>query len=130
MTKSGPATTKLGRLSKRRHSPSQQGQAIFELRTYHLRVGAAQEYVRQFELKGLPVISQYCTLVGYWIAETGLLNKVVHLWRYESFEQRQMLRHNLANDPAWRDGYIPSAAPLIVSQENTIMMAPPFSPLR
>jgi len=130
MKRPGNATTKVDRQSKQSDTASNSGLRIFELRTYQLKVGVAHQYVSQFEAKGLPVISQYCDLIGYWIVETGSLNKVVHLWSYESFEHRRDARARLSRDPAWRDEYIPLAAQMIVSQDSVIMSAAQFSPLR
>ena len=42
---------------------------IYEMRTYRLKVGVLQKYLKQFEEKGLPFVSKYCNLVLGIIAE-------------------------------------------------------------
>lgn len=103
---------------------------IYEMRTYQLKVGTVRQYVQQFEEKGLPVVSRYCTLVGYWIVESGLLNRVVHLWSFKDLEDRRIARERWWQDKEWIEGYVPLALPLVESQESIILTAVPFSPIR
>jgi hypothetical protein len=103
---------------------------IYELRTYQLKVGAMQKYLQQFEEKGLPIISKYGTLVGYWIAESGMLHRVIYLWSYDDTEDRQRARRQCMQDRDWTEGYLPLAMPLIEAQESIIMSAANFSPIR
>lgn len=103
---------------------------IFEMRTYHLKVGVTPHYIRQFEEKGLPIVSRYCNLVGYWIVESGRLNRVIHVWSFESLEHRREARERWWQDKEWTEGYVPLALPLVESQESIILSAAPFSPIR
>ncbi len=103
---------------------------IYEMRTYQIKVGQTQAYLRQFAEKGLPVVSRYCTLVGYWVVESGLLNRVVHIWAFDSVEQRREARERWWRDPDWTETYIPLALPYVESQESILMTAAPFSPIR
>lgn len=103
---------------------------IYEMRTYQIKVGQTQKYMKQFEEKGLPVVSRYCTLVGYWLIESGLLNRVVHIWAFDSVEHRREAREKWWADPEWTEGYIPLALPFVESQESVLMSAAPFSPIR
>ena len=58
---------------------------IYDMRTYALRPGGLPGYVALFGAKGLPLLSRHATLAGYFHVETGgLLNRVVHVWRYGS----------------------------------------------
>jgi len=103
---------------------------IFEMRTYQLKVGVLAQYMEQFGRIGLPVVSKYCRLVGYWSVETGALNKVIHIWQFDSLDQRAEARRQWWSDPDWLEGYLPLALPLVVSQETTFLSAAPFSPIR
>lgn len=100
------------------------------MRTYTLKVGVLAKYLQQFETRGLPVVSRYCRLVGYWTAETGLLNRVVHVWEFDSLEARGEARARWWSDPEWTEGYLPLALPLVERQETMLMSAAPFSPIR
>jgi hypothetical protein len=100
------------------------------MRTYQIKVGMMQRYIAQFEEKGLPIVSRYCKLVGYWIAESGRLNRVIHIWEFDSVEHRTEARSRWWQDREWLEGYIPLALPLVESQESIILTATPFSPIR
>jgi NIPSNAP len=103
---------------------------IYELRTYQLKVGVIAKYLEQFEQIGLPIVSRHCTLVGYWIVETGRLNRVVHVWAFENAEQRRAARERWQQDRAWNETYLPLALPLVESQETVLLRAAAFSPIR
>jgi len=103
---------------------------LFEMRTYQIKVGELGRYMRQFEEKGLPVVTRYCTLVGYWTVDTGMLNRVVHIWKFQDHEQRRVARERWWVDPDWLEGYLPFALPLVVSQQSEFLSAAAFSPIR
>ena len=103
---------------------------IYEMRTYRLKVGMIPRYLDQFEKIALPIIGRYCTLVGFWVVETGTLNRVVHVWSFESLEHRRAAREQWWKDPEWHEAYLPLALPLVETQETTLLTAAPFSPLR
>ena len=102
---------------------------IYEMRTYELRVGTTAQYLRQFGEVGLPIVSRHCKLVGYWVIDSGRLNRVVHIWEFESFEDRRRARERWWQDPEWNQTYLPLALPLVQSQESMLMTAVPFSPI-
>ena len=103
---------------------------IYEMRTYQLKPGVMAHYVEQFERVGLPIVQRYCKLIGYWIIESGRLNRVVHVWEFQSAQHRDEARAQWWNDPEWTEHYIPLALPLVESQESVLMKAAPFSPIR
>jgi NIPSNAP len=103
---------------------------IYEMRTYSIEIGQAQQYIKIFEEIGLPIISKYNKLVGYWFTEIGELNQLVHIWEFESLEDRSQKRSALNNDPEWLEKFLPLARPLLVKQENKIMLPASFSPIR
>lgn len=103
---------------------------IFEMRTYRLKVGVLARYMEQFGRVGLPIVSKYCELVGYWSVETGELNKVVHIWRFENLQHRDEARKQWWSDPEWLETYLPLALPLVESQETVFLSAADFSPIR
>ncbi len=103
---------------------------IFEMRTYQLKVGVLAQYVEQFGRVGLPIVERYCQLVGYWSTESGPLNRVVHIWAFDSVEARRKARARWWSDPEWLNTYLPLAIPLVESQESILLSAAPFSPVR
>ena len=75
---------------------------------------------------GLPILGN---LVGYYSSEIGDLNLIVHLWGYESFEERTRRRAELIANEGWK-AYVEKVRPWIVRQENRILVPAPFSPIR
>jgi hypothetical protein len=103
---------------------------IYEMRTYQIKVGQIAHYIKQFEDKGLPIVTRYCKLVGYWTVDTGVLNQVIHIWEFQNLEQRRLAREKWWADPEWTDTYLPLALPLVESQQTQFMSAADFSPIR
>jgi hypothetical protein len=64
-------------------------------------------------------------LVGAWSTEFGPMNQWVHIWAYESFEQRLAVREEAA-----RQGWPPAeVTPLLRKQESILCFPAPFSPI-
>lgn len=103
---------------------------IFEMRIYELAPGTTARYLRHFEDVGLPIVARYCKLVGYWVAESGQLNRVFHLWSFPDLEARGQARAAWLADPEWSARFLPIALSMIVRQENLFLAAAPFSPIR
>ena len=58
---------------------------FLEMRTYVLKPGMTHNFVERFA-EGLTARLQFSKLLGLWLSEVGGLNRVVHVWPYESFE--------------------------------------------
>lgn len=101
---------------------------IVDHRTYTLHPGKVEPFLELFEREGLPLYRQYCgKLVGYYVSDSGTLNQVVHLWAYDSVEDRERRRANLYRDPRWT-AFLGAALPLMVSQESRLLKPARFSP--
>ena len=106
---------------------------IYELRTYTLIPGKQGEYIELVgdawkRIRG----DRYGKLEGYWAAEFGVLNQLVHLWSFEDLGERQRLRADLMKNEAWTKEYLPKSRSLLVAQENKILspvlpLSPPAS---
>lgn len=91
---------------------------IYEMRTYTTLPGAVGVLLDANENIGRPVRGDdYGVLEGYWYTEIGPLNKVVHLWRYDSMAERDRLRAELGKNSDWTGKYIPAIRPSLVKQE-------------
>ena len=98
-----------------------------EQRTYTLLSGKAPEYLRLYSEEGLQVQRRILgRMVGYYSSEIGPLNQIVHLWAYDTLDQRQTRRASLAADPAWQS-YLKKILPLIVNMESKILVPAPFA---
>lgn len=100
---------------------------IVEMREYTLQAGKVPEYLKLYEREGFEIQREILGhLVGYYATEVGpAVNQVVHLWAYESFEDREQRRARLAADPGWQS-YLQKVRPMLVQQRNRIMKPAPF----
>ncbi|WP_067217478.1 NIPSNAP family protein [Stappia indica] len=102
---------------------------IYEERTYSLVPGKVGDYLERFERDGLAIQTRFLgDLKGYFTTESGALNQVVHIWRFESFEDRARRRAQLWSDPEWI-AYADGVLPLITSMENRFLQPTRFSPM-
>ncbi len=95
---------------------------LHELRTYTARPGAIPDVLKANEEVGRKVRGDdYGVLEGYWYTEMGPLNQVMHLWRFDSFEERARLRGELGKLDGWTKEYVPRLRPLLVKQETRFL---------
>lgn len=101
---------------------------IVEMRTYVLHPGKLGEFMRLMGSEGIgieqPVLGR---LLGFYTVEVGSINKVIHLWAYDSYEERQRRRALLAQSPEWTQ-FVPKVLPLIDQMQNELLNPAPFSP--
>ena len=103
---------------------------ILEERTYTIRTGLVQEYLELYEREGYTPHRKFLgDPVGWFTTETGTLNRVVHMWRYESHADREERREKLYADKDWL-AFIPKTAAYIEKMENKIVKPAFFSPLQ
>ncbi|WP_426232037.1 NIPSNAP family protein [Pararhizobium sp. DWP3-4] len=68
-------------------------------------------------------------LIGYFVTEIGDLNHVVHLWRFQSYEDRSLRRRRLSENELWQS-FTPRLSACIETMENRILTPTDFSPLQ
>ena len=97
-----------------------------EERTYRLKIGTVPEYLRHYQEHGMRVQLKHLPhLVGYYFTEIGGLNCIVHMWAYESLDQRDKCRAAMGADPEWQ-AYISKTRPLMETQETRVLKCAPF----
>ena len=97
-----------------------------EERMYRLHPGKVDEYFRHYETHGMPVQLRHLPhMLGYYQTEVGPQNMVVHLWAYDSLDQRTECRARLFADPDWQS-YRPKIHGLILQMDTRIMKPAPF----
>ncbi len=95
--------------------------SFVEMRTYELKPGTANTYAALYLEEGFAIQKSHLgEPVGYYVSEVGDLNQVIHMWRYDSLEQRTQKRTALFSDPAWLD-YVSKIGPMVVTQKNMIL---------
>jgi len=103
---------------------------IFEMRTYTIKIGQLNNYINHFESVGMPIISKYSTLVGYWYTEIGELNQIIQIWSYKDLNERSEKRQELYKNDSWLTDFIPNAMLMLEKQESKIINAVSFSPIK
>jgi hypothetical protein len=94
---------------------------LFELRTYDLKPATATKYLEFFRSFGVGLVTQNLPMGGYWMAESGRLNRIYHLWIYDSFSHRDACRVELAKNTIWMRDFIPKAFEDVLIQSNRFM---------
>lgn len=103
---------------------------IVEERTYTVKPGTVLQYYKDYDPRGLEIQKRGLgNLIGYFHTEIGQLNKIVHLWGYDSLAEREKRRTALSTDPDWI-AYLMQSPDIIVEMESRILIPAPFSPIR
>jgi len=94
---------------------------IYEVRTYMLKPGTVVECEKRFA-EALPHREKYSPLGAFWHTELGPLNQIIHVWPYESLQQRLEIRTQAAKDPNWP----PKILDLVEHMDSEIFLPAPF----
>lgn len=102
--------------------------AIVEQRDYHVHTGKLGELLRLYETEGIPIQREVLGgFVGAFTTEVGALSTYTHLWRYDSYAQRDERRAALMARDDWQ-AFLAKIQPLIHTQQNRILVPTAFSP--
>jgi len=104
--------------------------AIYEKRTYAVRVGEMPEVKRLYSSEGWPALSaggHDKHLIGYFTSDTGDLHQLIHLWKFDSDENRRAFWAKLFADEKFM-AFAKQLRPLINSQNVQLMVAAPWGP--
>ena len=105
--------------------------AIYELRTYTLHVGKMAEAVKLYTELGYPALNTGGfdkKLVGYFQADTGMINQLVHLWKFDDDADRRAHWSNLFAYAPFIEGFASKFRPLVQTQEVKLLNAAPWGP--
>lgn len=101
---------------------------VYELRTYSVYPQKMREYLNltaeEFHLR-----TAHSVLLGFWTAEIGGLNQVVHIWEYDSLCHRAKVRANLAGDSEWLGRYVSKVIDSWQLQDNLLLTLLPGTSL-
>lgn len=96
---------------------------IMEMRRYTLMPGGVREYLRLYNELGRAVQGEILgDLVALMQPESGDLNQLVFLWRYESYDERVRRRRILMEDERFT-AFRKAVRPLMVSQHSRLLTA-------
>ena len=101
---------------------------IYEKRTYCVTVGQMTEVVRLYATQGWPALeaggfAKNC--IGYFISDSGELHQLVHLWRFDSDDDRRDFWKRLFANEAFM-AFAKQLRPLIKTQSNQLLLAAPW----
>jgi NIPSNAP len=96
---------------------------IIEMRSYDLKPGSVPAAEERFGA-ALAARTKLSPLAAFWHTEVGPLNRIIHVWAYDSLEERTRIRA----DAAKLSGWPPPIGEFIVGMQSEIYIPAPFSP--
>jgi hypothetical protein len=103
---------------------------ILEERDYHIFPGRVGDFLKAYETLGLDIQKRFLgEFIGHFVTETGELNHVVALWRYESMADREARRALMLAHEPWQD-YLAAIKGMIQSQQTRLLTPTSLSPMR
>jgi hypothetical protein len=105
--------------------------ALYELRTYTLYVGKMAEATKLYQELGYPALEKgghSKHLIGYFQGDTGTINQIVHLWKYDDDAGRRAHWDAVAANKDFNPGFTSKFRPLVMTQEVKLLHAAPWGP--
>ena len=103
---------------------------IIEMRTYLLKPTTLKRFLDIYDNEIREThVSILGNQIGFFYTEFGELNKVVHLYGYDSYEDRDKRRAILAKNKDFI-GYLAKVESLIVHMKNEILLPTEFSKIK
>ena len=103
---------------------------VYEERTYELYPKTVGKYLELYEKHGMELHKKILgNMIGFWTTDSGTLNSIVHLWAFESLDDRRRRRNALVAIPEWNQ-FTDMIIPLIIKQSNRFLLPTSFSPLQ
>ena len=101
---------------------------IYDHRTYTCRAGTIRKHLDIYVEHGFAAqIRHLGKPVLYAGTEVGDINSFVHVWAYDSVEERTRKRAAMQADPAWQNYLRLSAeAGYLIKQENKLLIPVPL----
>lgn len=103
---------------------------LYELRTYTLQVGKMGDGAKLFQDLGMPLLTRRGydkQFVGFFQAETGTINQIVFMLKFEDDTDRRGFWTRLYADPDFLD-FASKYRPLLISQEVKLLLPAPWGP--
>lgn len=96
---------------------------IYDVRTYDLTPWSVPEFERRFG-EALPEREKISRVGAFWHTDVGPVNRVIHVWPYESFEHMRECRKKAHATGKWPADLVE----FMQDQHAEIMIAAPFMP--
>jgi hypothetical protein len=103
---------------------------ILDERTYTLKPEHVRDYLRIYEAEGMAIqVGHLGDLVGWFTTDAGVVNQVVHMWRYADAGDRERRRAAMDADPAWQ-AFRAKTSGFLLEMRSRILRPTSFSPMR
>ena len=99
---------------------------IYEIRIYTVKSGALPEIMKAWEPK-LPERMKLSPLAVAGGVDVGEANRFIHIWAYNSLDQREAIRVQARQLGIWPPG---GSAGRLLTQSNKIVVPAAFSPMQ
>ena len=100
--------------------------ALYEMRTYTLYVGKMAEATKLYQELGFPALKKGGhdnKLIGYFQGDTGTINQLVHLWKFDDDADRRKHWAGVFANKDFVEGFASKFRPLVMSQEVKLLTA-------
>jgi hypothetical protein len=95
-------------------------------RIYTLHAGKVPVFLKLYEEEGMDIqVKILGKMMGYFYTEFGPLNQIVHMWGYDSLDDRMIRRRKLLASEEWKS-YAAKMQPLVHHVENKLLVPAPF----
>src|ERR1700758_4020396 len=91
--------------------------ALYEMRTYTLYVGKMAEAQKLYTELGFPALKKGGhdkNLVGYFVADTGMINQLVHIWKFKDDGDRRAHWAAVFANKDFIEGFASKFRPLVM----------------
>jgi hypothetical protein len=103
---------------------------ILDERSYAIHPAHLREYLEIYEAEGMALqVSHLGDLVGWFTTDIGVVNEVVHIWRYADLGDRERRRAAMEADPQWQ-AFRRRTSGFVQSMRSRILRPTSFSPMR
>lgn len=101
---------------------------LYDHRTYTCRPGTVRKQLELYAAHGYTTQTRHLGQpVLHAITEVGDVNQYVHIWAYDSADDRAKRRAAMQADPAWQAFLaLSNEAGHITRQENKLLLTSPF----
>ena len=101
---------------------------IYDHRTYTCKAGTVRKHLELYVQHGWkPQTRHLGQPVVYAMTEVGDVNQYVHIWAYDSVEDRARKRAAMQADPEWQNYLkVSGEAGYLLTQENKLLIRAPF----
>ena len=99
---------------------------FYEMRIYTIKPGTLPDIMKAWEAK-LPERMKLSPLAVAGHIDLGEVNRYIHIWAYNSMDQREAVRAKARQTGVWPPG---GGAGRLLTQANKIMMPAAFSPMQ